>query len=301
MFTQKEFQLSEFINIGNFNVIRDCLFQYAGKIGTNLNSRLVACRVRKHVEAAVVTPGISGVIVPLELLELVPDELGVAVATDPVIALNQVQSYLSSPVSGQWQDFKTKIHRTALISSGVHIAPWNVEICEGVVIHPNAVILSRVRIGPQSSIGPSSVVGTDAFEVDTSSSPAQIIAQSGGVQIGSDVDIQAKCTIVRATFGGFTEIGNETKLDCQVHLAHDCHVGKRVRIAACAEISGRVHIGDEAFIGPNVSISNGCRIGSRAHVTIGAVVTRDVEDGARVTGNFAVDHQRWLNFMRNVR
>lgn len=90
-------------------------------------------------------------------------------------------------------------------------------------------------------------------------------------------------------------------MDAQVHVAHDCQIGKRVTITACSEISGRVEIGDDAYLGPNCTISNGVRIGAKATVTIGSVVVRDVAEGARVTGNFALPHENWLKLIRDYR
>jgi UDP-3-O-[3-hydroxymyristoyl] glucosamine N-acyltransferase len=227
--------------------------------------------------------------------------MGYAVCEDAVGALNEVQSRLALATSGQWQSFPSRIHPKATIMDGAYVAPNDVVIGKNVTIFPNAVIMHRSIIEEGSSIGPGTIVGTDAFEVDITAKPRRIVAQSGGVRIGRYVDIQAKCTIVRATFGGFTQVGDESKLDCQVHLAHDCRIGKGARIAACAEISGRVTMHDNVFIGPNASISNGLTIGRNAHVTIGAVVSRDVEENDRVTGNFAINHHKWLDFLRSIR
>ena len=301
MFTQRLFSLTEFTEAAALRVERDCRFAFVGKTGTALSPRLVACRAEKHLHAALAEEGVSGVIVTEALRAAAPERLGLAVAEDPVAALNLVQERLARDDSGQWAGFDSRIHESVRIFPGAYVAPRDVVIAEGAVIHPNAVILPRTLIGRHSTVGPGTVVGADAFEVDATATPHRIIPQSGGVKIGDFVDLQAKCTIVRATFGGFTEIGDETKFDCQVHFAHDCRAGRRVRIAACAELSGRVEVGDGAFLGPNVSITNGCRIGARAHVTIGAVVTRDVPEDGHVTGNFALPHERWLNFIRSLR
>jgi len=255
----------------------------------------------EHLRGAAQDSGIVGVVVPIELEKAVPYHFGCAVSDDPVAMLNNIQHRLSKSTSGQWKSFPSRIHPTAEVMPGAYVAPEDVIIDKHVKIFPNAVIFPRSIVGEGSSIGAGTVVGTDAFEVDLAAKPQRIVSQSGGVRIGKHVDIQANCTIVRATFGGFTEISDESKFDCQVHFAHDCRAERRVRIAACAEISGRVIVGENTFIGPNASISNGIRIGRDSHVTIGAVVTRDVADHTRVTGNFAVEHRNWLKFLRSIR
>lgn len=301
MFTGKLFELEEFSVIPELAIKRGCSFAYAGKIPTPMEPRLVACKEIKHMEAAAQEVGISGAIIPSHLEARVPDRLGYALCENPVGALNEIQRRLSKIASGQWESFPSRIHPEAEIMDGAYVAPHDVIIEKNVTIFPNATILPRSVIEEGSTIGAGTIIGTDAFEVDMAAYPRRIVSQSGGVWVGKNVDIQAKCTIVRATFGGFTKIEDETKIDCQVHVAHDCRLERRARIAACAELSGRVTVDENAFIGPNSSISNGIRIGRNSHITIGSVVTRDVDENTQVTGNFAISHRKWLKFLRSIR
>lgn len=85
-----------------------------------------------------------------------------------------------------------------------------------------------------------------------------------------------------------------------MHVAHDCQVGRNVRFTACTEVSGRVEIGEAAYFGPNCTISNGVKIGARAAVTIGSTVTRSVPDDETVSGYFAIPHDRFMKFFRQV-
>lgn len=301
MFTGSTLPLKDFAGRFGLSVLRDAAFSFVGKVPTRLDRRVVPCGKPLHIREAIAETGVSGIITTTDLAPLVPDQFGLAVSDNPVASAMLLHEHIAQLPDFQWESFESRIHPSAVVHRGAYIAERDVEIGEGAIIHPNAVVLPRCIIGARSSVGPGAVIGTDAFEVNLEAEPRSVLKQAGGVRIGADVDIQAKCTIVRATFGGFTEIGDETKLDCQIHLAHDCKVGKRVRIAACAEISGRVLIEDDCFIGPNVSISNGCTIGARSHVTIGAVLTRDTGEDARVTGHFAVEHRKWLSFMRNFK
>ena len=301
MFTGSTKTLNEFSNQFGLSVQRDADFSYVGKIPTRLAKRVVPCGTPAHIQAAAEEDGVGAVVTTSENASFVPEHLGLAVADDPVASAMLLHEHISRLPDFQWQGFESRIHPSATIYPGAYVAERDVEIGEDVVVYPNAVIMPRTIIGARSTIGPGTVVGTNAFEVNLTTSPYTVLAQAGGVRIGDDVDLQAKCTIVRATFGGYTEIGNESKFDCQIHLAHDCVVGQRVRIAACAEVSGRVKIEDDCFIGPNVSISNGLTIGARSHITIGAVVVRDTDADSRMTGNFAVDHKKWISFMRGFK
>lgn len=282
-------------------VLRDAAFAFVGKIPTNLQNRFVPCNSPDHIVAAARQSGVVGIITHDNLASLVPQSLGLATSTNPTQSAYLLHEEIAALADFQWQSFESVIDPSAIVHPSAYIAERDVVIGSRSVIHPNAVILPRSIIGADCAIGPGTVVATDAFEVNTHSSPYRIMRQSGGVRLADFVEVQAKCTLVRATFGGFTELGRETKLDCQVHFAHDCVAGNRVRIAACAEISGRVTIGDDCFVGPNSSISNGVNIGNRAKITLGAVVTKDVADDETVTGNFAVPHKKWLDFMRTFK
>jgi len=66
-------------------------------------------------------------------------------------------------------------------------------------------------------------------------------------------------------------------------------------------IAGSAVLGDDVWVGPSASISSEINVGNGAAISLGAVVTRDVEAGARVSGNFAIDHERFLTFMRSIR
>jgi UDP-3-O-[3-hydroxymyristoyl] glucosamine N-acyltransferase LpxD len=301
MFTGNTLPFLEFSGQFGLAVLRDCDFSFVGKVSTNLKRRIVSCTTASHIADALNAEGVVGVITSQDLVSLVPESLGLAVSDAPWPSAIELHEHIASLSGFQWNSCESSIHPSVEIMRAAYVADHDVIIGEGTVIHSGAIIYPRTVIGKNCSIGPGTIVGCDAFEVNTSVRPNTIIRQSGGVRLGNSVDVQAKCTLVRATFGGFSEIGDETKFDCQVHFAHDCVAGQRVRIAACAEVSGRVNIGDDTFVGPKASISNGLSIGRRSKITIGSVVTRDVPDDTTVTGNFAVDHRKWLNFMRTFK
>ena len=78
-------------------------------------------------------------------------------------------------------------------------------------------------------------------------------------------------------------------------------MGKRILIAACTCVAGRVQMDDDVWIGPGVTLINGMHIGKGARVNIGSVATRDVEPGKAVTGNFAIDHDRFISNLKSIR
>jgi UDP-3-O-[3-hydroxymyristoyl] glucosamine N-acyltransferase len=115
------------------------------------------------------------------------------------------------------------------------------------------------------------------------------------------VELQANCCISKSVFGGFTEIGEDSKFDNMVHIAHNVKMGKRCFAAACAMIAGSVTIGDDVWIGPAAAITSEVDIGDKASITVGSVVSRNVAPGQKVTGNFAIDHDRFIEFIKSIR
>lgn len=301
MFTANRITLSELAPLLGLDMRRDAEIAYVGKVPTRLEGRLVPAGKQGHLDEAATATGIAAFVVPEDLVAAVPPGAGVIVAEKPVVTANAIHEYLCDRPGFFWQDFDTRIHPTAVIMPGAHVAVRNVEIGAGTVIGPNAVIFERTIIGAGCQIGATVVVGMEAFEQKAGATPKALLKQAGGVSIGDHVTLLPGCTIARSTFGGFNRIGAETKIDAQTYVAHDCVIGERVTICACCDISGRVEIGDDAYLGPNCTISNGIRIGTKAIVSLGAVVTRDVDDNSRVTGNFALPHEKWLSILRDYR
>lgn len=113
--------------------------------------------------------------------------------------------------------------------------------------------------------------------------------------IGNGVEIQTNCNISRGLFPSrSTVIHDEVCIDALVHIAHAVQVGPKTKIAAGTTIGGNVVIGENVWIGPGSCVSNGVKIGDGATISLGSVVVRDVREGSRVTGNFAVDHEVFL-------
>lgn len=300
MFTGNTLPLNGFSGKYGLEIWRDCNFAFVGKIPTRLKGRVVPCSTEDHISQAQNAAGVVGIVTTPELANSIPKHLGVAVAEKPMASLLLLQSHISEIPDFQWRSFKSRIHPLARIYPGAYVADKDVEIGQGTTIYPNAVVMPRSIIGERCTIGPGSVVCADAFEVDESVSPMAIVKQSGGVRIANDVDVLANSTLVRATFGGFTEIGQGTKIDNLVHIAHDCVIGDRALIVAGSVICGRVDIGSDVYTGPNSTVSNGISVDTGARVTLGSVVTRNVAERTTVTGNFAVEHKKWIAFMRSL-
>lgn len=110
------------------------------------------------------------------------------------------------------------------------------------------------------------------------------VPRNGGVQIGADVEIMPFANIVRGTERD-TIIGDGSKIDAFVHVAHDVILGKRVILAAGTIVGGWCELGDDVYVGINACIKPRVKIGAGAKIGMGAVVLHNVPAGMVYVGN----------------
>lgn len=165
-------------------------------------------------------------------------------------------------------------------------------IGEHVVIHPQVVIGARCRIGDRSIIHAGSVIGSDGFGYQVSKTGLKKIPHLGIVKVGCDVEIGAHCAVDRALFD-VTEIGDGSKLDNLVHLAHNVIIGPHTAILAQTGIAGSARIGMGCQIGGQVAIKDHVVIGDRAKIVSKSAVMHDVVAGSVVCGIPAQPFAHW--------
>ena len=113
------------------------------------------------------------------------------------------------------------------------------------------------------------------------------IPQIGIVEIADDVEIGANTTVDRATMGA-TRIGQGTKLDNLIQVAHNVEIGTHTVMAAQSGIAGSTKLGSHCMVGGQVGFAGHISVGD--HVQIGAQsgIPNNVADGARLMGYPAV-------------
>jgi UDP-3-O-[3-hydroxymyristoyl] glucosamine N-acyltransferase len=211
----------------------------------------------------------------------------------------KIHNFLATDASYIRNRFITKIGGDCSISPLAYIAPANVVIGNGVIIEEFVSIKENTVVGDGCVIRTGSVVGGEGFEQKRVGDVIEPIKHLGGVELGKNVEIQQLCAIDKALFPwDNTIIEDYCKFDNLVHVAHAVKIKRNVLAAACALIAGRTVVGENAWIGPAATVINGISVGSGARVNIGSVATRDVPDNATVTGNFALEHSK---FIRNLK
>lgn len=169
------------------------------------------------------------------------------------------------------------IHPTAYIEDGVEIGN-NVTIGAKVVIHSNTVIGDNVEIN--SGV----IIGSQGFQVLYDNNVSYHVKHVGGVKIGNNVLINSNTCIANSLFEGYTEIGDNTKIDNLVHIAHNCIIGKNCVIVPGVVLTGSVIVDDNVWIAPNSVILNQLKVSRNSFVGASSLVTKNVEEKTKVFG-----------------
>jgi UDP-3-O-[3-hydroxymyristoyl] glucosamine N-acyltransferase len=181
------------------------------------------------------------------------------------------------------------ISEKAKIGSGCYVGDY-VVIGDNCTIGDNTVIYDRVSlvqncvVGRNCLIQSGAAIGSDGFAFERhETGELEKFPHRGFVKIGDNVEIYANCSIARGSLSD-TVIGNGTKLDAMVHIAHNVVVGKNCELTAGTIIGGSTTVGDTTWTGLNSTLKNGIRVGRNVIVASGASVIHDVPDGDIVAG-----------------
>ena len=170
------------------------------------------------------------------------------------------------------------------------------------VLHPNAVVYYGCTLGARVEIHSGAVIGADGFGLAFAGDSWFKIPQTGAVTLGDDVEIGSNTNIDRGAMSD-TTVGRGTKIDNQVQIGHNCHIGEHTVIAAKTGISGSVTVGSYCVIGGGVGIVGHIEIADKTTIGGGTLVTHSIsESGLHMAGIFPMQtHKEWARNAVHVR
>lgn len=188
----------------------------------------------------------------------------------------------------------------------------DVEIASGTTIHSGTVIMAGCRIGPDTTLFPrvtlyentvigarvivhaGAVLGAYGYGYKYVDGQHRRCAQLGNVEIADDVEIGANTTIDRGAYGP-TTVGEGTKIDNLVMIAHNCQIGRNNLICSQVGIAGSSSTGDHVIMAGQVGVRDHVHIGSHAVAGAKAGIRGDVEAGTSIVGIPAIrDRDFWV-------
>ncbi len=206
-------------------------------------------------------------------------------------------------------DPSVKIGEGCRISTGAIIAK-NAIIGDGCVVGPFAVIGHGVELGAGCHIGSGAiishallgrnchiragvVIGDSGFGFVPTEKGMQYVPQLGRVILGNEVDIGANSAVDRGALGD-TRIGEGTKIDNLVQIAHNVSIGKNCAIAALCGISGSARIGDNVLFGGQAGVADHAGVGDNSIISGRAAVLGSLPGNGEFGGVPAKPLREWV-------
>jgi UDP-3-O-[3-hydroxymyristoyl] glucosamine N-acyltransferase len=214
---------------------------------------------------------------------------GIIFVDDPRIAFIKIVNYFQKKEKVSAISQHTEISKSAKIGSNCRIGAFTL-IGDNCIIDDNTIIYDRVslirncKIGQNCIIWPGVTIGADGFGFERlSDGQIERFPHLKGVIIGNDVEICPNSAIARGSLSD-TKIGDETKIDALVSIAHNVQIGRSCLLTEGAIVGGSVKMGDECWLGLNCTIKQKVKLGNNVLVAAGACVLHDVPDQDIVAG-----------------
>lgn len=254
----------------------------------------------------------GAVIVPQGVVEG-PHGVALIAVANPSLAFTRVVRHFAAAARA----FKPGIDLRASVDPSAKLDPTTVRIHAGAVVMAGARIGNGTEIGPNSVVGeqavvgcgcrvmanvtiaercvlgdrvilqPGVVVGSDGYGYEFQEGRHVKIDQVGIVEVGDDVEVGANTTIDRARFGK-TVIGEGTKIDNLVQIAHNVVIGKHCLIVSQSGIAGSARLGDYVTVAAQAGVAGHVSVGANTVLAGRAGVTTSLPGGETYGGKPAL-------------
>jgi UDP-3-O-[3-hydroxymyristoyl] glucosamine N-acyltransferase len=167
----------------------------------------------------------------------------------------------------------------------------------------NATFHAGCEIGERGIIHSGAVIGADGFGFAKEKGAWVKIPQTGRVVIGNDVEIGANTSIDRGALAD-TVIEDGVKLDNQIQIGHNCHIGAHTAMAGCVGVAGSAKIGKYCTFGGAAMVLGHLTIVDNVHISSGSMVSRSILEPGQYTGFYPLaknaDWEKSAAIVRNL-
>jgi UDP-3-O-[3-hydroxymyristoyl] glucosamine N-acyltransferase len=179
----------------------------------------------------------------------------------------------------------------------------NAQVGAGTHFYPRVTFLAGCKIGERGIVHPGAVIGADGFGFANEGGAWIKIPQTGAVRIGNDVEIGANTSIDRGALAD-TVIDDGVKLDNQIQIGHNCHIGAHTAMAGCVGVAGSAIIGRHCTFGGAAMVLGHLTIADNVHVSSGSMVSRSINEPGQYTGFYPLaknaDWEKSAVIVRNL-
>jgi UDP-3-O-[3-hydroxymyristoyl] glucosamine N-acyltransferase len=190
----------------------------------------------------------------------------------------------------------------AVIDAGCYVGREAV-VGEDTHFFANVTFHARCVIGARGIVHSGAVIGGDGFGFAVEGGVYIKIPQTGRVVIGDDVDIGCNTTVDRGAMDD-TVIEDGVKLDNQIQIGHNCHIGAHTAMAGCVGVAGSARIGKHCTFGGAAMVNGHIEIADNVHITAGTLVSNSIAEPGRYTGFYPIatnaEWERSAALVRNL-
>jgi UDP-3-O-[3-hydroxymyristoyl] glucosamine N-acyltransferase len=264
-------------------------------------------------KAQVSTSAATVILLPLDYAgEPAPGQVFLFVE-NPSVALARVCARIEQSL---WPKLAPGVHPSAVVAAGARVDPsahvgplcvveegaaieagvvlqasvfvgHDARVGEGSLVMPGCVIAAACSLGRRVRLQPGVIIGSDGFGYEFVNGRHEKVPQVGTVVIGDDVEIGANSTLDRARFSR-TVVGEGTKIDNLVQVAHNVVIGRHCILCSQVGISGSTTIEDFVILGGQVGVGGHITLGRGSKAGGQAGIASDLPAGAYVNGNPAI-------------
>lgn len=190
----------------------------------------------------------------------------------------------------------------AVIGAGCFIGR-GAKIGAGTRLHSRVSFYDGCEIGTRGIVHSGAVIGADGFGFASDKGTWVKIPQTGRVVIGDDVEIGANTTIDRGAMAD-TVIEDGVKLDNQIQIGHNCHIGAHTLMSGCTGVAGSAKIGKHCTFGGAAMILGHISIADHVTISSGSFVSRTISQPGFYTGIYPLaknaDWEKSAVIVRNL-
>lgn len=186
-----------------------------------------------------------------------------------------------------------------ILHAGVYVGPGST-IGSSCRLWNNVVVREGCRLGDRVIVHANAVIGADGFGYYFRDGRHHKIPHVGGVTIGNDVEIGAGACVDRSKTGA-TVIGDGTKIDNLVQVAHNVEIGANCLLCAQVGIAGSTRLGNCVVLGGQTGVRDNIALGDGVMVAACSSIAQDVPAGAKIAGTPAVEVRQFLRESTSLR
>lgn len=193
-----------------------------------------------------------------------------------------------------------KVGERTVIGVGCYLGD-GVELGCDSLLYPQVVVYHGCLIGNRAILHSGVVIGADGFGLAMEQGRWIKVPQIGRVVIGDDVEIGANTTVDRGALDD-TVIEEGVKLDNQIQIAHNVHIGAHTAMAGCVGVAGSTKFGRYCTVGGSGMILGHLEIADRVNISAGTLITKSIAKPGEYTSVMPFSaHQDWLKNAAHLR